>query len=141
MWINTELSHWIFLGLGFDLPGELLDLDDDKFRRFKRCKADKDVDDAVIDVVLRCGFAVALDEVRFAWRFALERALAKEALHEGADVEPDLCPERLIVRLKDNPLRAAIERFLEEQRRPPHGKCTSIPTRVGRFLPECVRPR
>src|SRR4029077_4876296 len=121
LWINTELSHWILLGLGFDLPGELLDLDDDKFGRFEWCKADKDVHDAVINVVLCCRFVVAFDEIRFARRFSLECALSEEALHECADVEPDLGPKRLIVRLKDTPLCAAIERFLEKQRRPPYG--------------------
>ena len=119
LWINTELSHWIVLGLGFDLPGELLDLDDDKFSRFKWRKADKDVHDAVINIVLCGGLLVALDEISFARRFALERALSEEALHERADVEPDLRPKRLIVRLKNNPLCAAKEALLEKERRPP----------------------
>src|SRR4029077_948785 len=86
LWINTELSHEILLGLGFDLPGELLDLNDDKFRRFERCKAHKDVHDAVIDIGLCCGFAVALNEIRFTRRFPLKRALSEETLHECSDV-------------------------------------------------------
>ena len=37
---------------------------------------------------------------------SLEGSLAEEVVHEGADVEPDLSPERLIVGLEDHPLRA-----------------------------------
>ena len=73
----------------------------------------------MIDIGLCCGFTVALDEVGFARRFPLERALAEKALHECADVQSDLCPKRLIVRLKDNPLCPTIEAFLEKERRPP----------------------
>ena len=91
--------------------------------------------------VLRRGFAVALHEVRFARRFALERALPEEALHERADVEPDLRPERLVVRLEHHPLRAAIERSPRGTAPSAGPERTSIPTRVGRFLPECARPR
>ena len=32
------------------MPGELLDPNDDKLRRFEWCKADKDVHDAIIDI-------------------------------------------------------------------------------------------
>ena len=58
-----------------------------------------------------CGFVVALDEISVARRLALKRALAEKALHKCADIEPDLRPKRLIVRLKDDPLRPAIERL------------------------------
>ena len=51
---------------------------------------------------------------------ALERALAEQVLHEGADVEPDLRPQRLVVGLEHHPLRAAVEALLEEQRRAAH---------------------
>ena len=40
------------------------------------------------------GLAVALDEVGLLRRAALEGALAEQGLHEGADVEPDLRPQR-----------------------------------------------
>ena len=50
----------------------------------------------------------------------MERALPEEALHKCSDVEADLCPERLVVRLKDHPLRPAVKTFLEEERGAPH---------------------
>ena len=62
---------------------------------------------------------VALDEVGLARRGALERALAEEVVHERADVQPDLRPQRLVVRLEDHPLGAAVQALLEEQREPP----------------------
>ena len=63
---------------------------------------------------------VALDEVGLARRRALERALAEQVVHEGADVEADLRPQRLVVRLEHHPLEAAVEAFLEEERQAAH---------------------
>ena len=45
---------------------DLLNLDDDEFGGLERRKADLDIDDAVVDVGLRRGLAVAFDEVGFA---------------------------------------------------------------------------
>ena len=86
---------------------------------FKRGEADFDIDDAEVAIRLGGGLAVALHVEGFVGRGALEGALAEEAVHEGADVEPDVGPERLVVRLKHDPLGAAIERLLEEQGQPP----------------------
>ena len=61
---------------------------------------------------------VALDVERLVRRAALERALAEQAEHEGVEVEADLGPERLVVRLEHDPLGAAVQRLLEEQREP-----------------------
>ena len=72
-----------------------------------------------VDVVLGRRLAVALDEVGVARRRPLERALAEQVLHEGADVQPDLRPERLVVRLEHDPLGAAVQALLEEQGEPP----------------------
>src|SRR5439155_8429590 len=44
--------------------------------------------------------------------------LAEQAVHEDADIEPNLSPQRLIIGLEDDPLRAAIEAFLDEKREP-----------------------
>ena len=63
---------------------------------------------------------VALHEVGFLRRLALEGALPEQVVHERADVEPDLRPERLVVRLEHHPLRAAVETFFEEERRAAH---------------------
>src|SRR5512132_2743052 len=105
---------------GCDLTRDLLDLDDDELRWLERGKADNDVHDAQVDVGLSRGLAIALHEVRIARRAALERALSKQALHEGADVQADLRPERFVVGLEDHPLRAAVQAFLEEERHAPH---------------------
>src|SRR5215212_929474 len=83
-----------------DLAGDLLDAQNDELRGLERRESDEDVHDAAVDVVL-CGcLAVALDEVRLARARALERALSEQRLHERADVEPDLGPQRLVVALE-----------------------------------------
>jgi len=74
------------------LSGDLLEVDDHEFGRLERREADDDVDDAEIDIGLRRGLLVAFDEIGFLRRLALEGALRKQVLHEGADVEPDLRP-------------------------------------------------
>ena len=71
-----------------------------------------------VAVVLRRGARVALHEVGVARRRALEGALAEQVVHEGADVEPDLRPQRLVVRLEHHPLQAAIEALLDVEREP-----------------------
>ena len=70
---------------------------------------------------------------------ALERALAEQVLHEGADVQPDLRPQRLVVRLEHHPLRAAVQALLEEQREAAHRRCTS--TREARLSAPSQRAR
>src|SRR5271168_1040688 len=116
------------LSLG-GLPSDLLDLDDDEFCRLERGEADQDVDDAVVLVGGRGGFAVALDEVGLLRRGALEGALGEERLHEGADVEADLAPEGSIVGLEDNPLRSTVEAGFEEEGEAPDGDV--FPLRAG----------
>ena len=49
---------------------------------------------------------------------ALERALPEQVVHERADVEPDLRPQRLVVGLEDHPLEPLTEALLDEQRGP-----------------------
>src|SRR5215213_10892965 len=102
-----------------DLAGDLLDPQNDELGGLQRREPDEDVHDAAVDVVLGGRLAVALDEVRFARAGALERALAEQRLHERAHVEPDLRPQGLVVPLEHDPLRAAIEALLDEQREPP----------------------
>src|SRR5206468_3755206 len=108
-------------GLSFNLSGHLLDFDDDEFGRLEWREADHDVDNAQVNVVLSRGFLIALHEVSVARGHALERALAEKPVHECADVEPNLRPQWLVVGLEDDPLSAAIEALLDEQRRAPHG--------------------
>src|SRR5262245_23282298 len=84
--------------------GQLLDPDDDELGRLQRREADHHVDDAAVDVTLGGRLGVALDQVGLARRAALEGALAEQVLHEGADVEADLGPQRLVIGLENNPL-------------------------------------
>jgi hypothetical protein len=46
--------------------------------------------------------------------------LPEQILHERADVEANLRPQRLVVWLEDHPLRAAEEAFLDKERQTPH---------------------
>ena len=124
-----------------DLTGHLLQFDDDKLRRLERREADDDIDDAEIDVVLRRGFFVALYEVSIARRGALKRPLAKQIVHERAQVEADLRPQRLIVGLENDPVSAAIKAFLDEQRECGAPGCISIPRRADRRLAVSGRPK
>src|SRR4051794_19080952 len=94
-----------------DLAGELGQLQDHELGRLEWRETDDDIDDSAIYVILGGRLAVALDEVGVTRRGALERALAEERLHEGADVEPDLHPQRLVVRLEHHPLSAAEQAF------------------------------
>src|SRR5690606_1132256 len=100
------------------LAGHLLDLDDDELGRLERGEPDHDVDDPEVDVGLGGGLLVALHEVRLPRGPPLERALAEQGLQERPDVQPDLRPQRLVVRLEHDPLRPPVETLLEEQREP-----------------------
>src|SRR5438309_1976749 len=91
------------------LASDLLDLDDNEFCGLERGEADQDVDDAVVLVGGCGGFTVALDEVGLLRRGTLEGALNEQRLHERADVEADLTPERSIVGLENSPLRSAVQ--------------------------------
>src|SRR5690349_25073400 len=89
--------------------GNLLDLDDDELGRLQWREAHLDIDDAVVDVALRRRLAVAFDEIGLARRRALEGALAEHVLQEGAEIESDLRPQRLVIGLEHHPFGAAIE--------------------------------
>src|SRR5690606_1426016 len=112
--VDRELGH-LAISLCLDLADDLTDPDDHELGGLQGREADLDVDDAVVDVALRGRLAVALDEIGLARRRALEGALPEKVLHEGADVQADLGPERLVVRLEDDPLRSAEQRLLDEQ--------------------------
>src|SRR5205085_12121760 len=58
------------------------------------------------------------NEISLARRPALKRALPEKILHKRADVQPDLRPERFVVRLEDGPLRAAIQTLFDVEREP-----------------------
>src|SRR6185295_4893191 len=119
--IDGKLSHTFSSRLlHLYLTGHLLDLDDHKLGGLERRESDDDVDDAAIYITLRCGFFITLDKVGIARRAALECALSEQVMHERTDVESNLRPQRLVVRLEDHPLQRAIERLFDEKGRAPH---------------------
>ena len=73
-----------------------------------------------IDVVVRGRLAVAFHDVRLSRGVCPWNAPWEQALHESAHVEPDLRPERFVVRLEDRELRPPIEALLQEQGQAPH---------------------
>src|SRR5688572_12937657 len=75
----------------------LRDLDHDELRGLQWSEAHEDVHDAAIAIVLRRCLGVTFCEVRLARRPALERSLPEQAVHERADVQADLRPERLVI--------------------------------------------
>ena len=77
---------------GRTLAGELLNPEDHELGGLQRRETDQEVDDALVDIVRRRGRGVALHEVRVQRCAALERALAEEAVHEGADARGAVAP-------------------------------------------------
>ena len=78
--------------LDADLTGALLEGDDHELGRLERGKADHDVDDTQIDVILRGRLGIHFDEIGVAGFLALKCALPKEVVHERARGEADLGP-------------------------------------------------
>src|SRR5438128_3329171 len=83
--ILMVLQYYFFLHL--DLTSYLLQLNHHKLGWLKWCKADHDIDDTQVDVVLGGSLLIALDEVGIFWCLALERALAEEVLHERPHIQ------------------------------------------------------
>ena len=73
---------------------------------------------AVVEVVLGHRRAVALDEERLVLGRAHQRAVAPHGAQEVGDRRADRDPGRLGVRLEHGPLRAAIDRLLDEDEQP-----------------------
>jgi hypothetical protein len=100
-----------------NLTSHLLNLDNHEFGRLERREPHNDIDDTLIDVVLGGGLFVTFDKISILRSLPLKRPLAKKVMHEGTDIEPDLRPQGLIVRLKYDPLCTAKEAFFDEQGR------------------------
>src|SRR6266851_3205914 len=97
------------------LTGDLLDLDNNELGGLERREANQDVHDAQVDIVLRGRLAVAFDKVCIFGSLALECSQAEQIMHERADIEANLRPQRLVVRLENDPLQAAIQAFLDKE--------------------------
>src|SRR6266849_5117517 len=92
------------LRLDLDLTSHLLDLNNNELCRFQRSEANDDIDNTQVDVVLSRGLIA---------RLALECSLPEEILHECSHIQADLRPERLSVRLEDDPLQTLIEALFD----------------------------
>src|SRR6185369_17751219 len=84
------------------------------------CKADENVDDTVVNVLLRGGGAVALHKERVVRLGALEGAGAELRQHESADVESQTGPQRFVIRFEDGPLNAVIDTDAQKDRHASH---------------------
>jgi hypothetical protein len=96
------------------------DADDDEFGGPEWGEADHEVDDAVIDLVLRHGRGVATHEERLLRRVTLQGALVKQAEQEIFNTRAHPLPERWSVRLEYRRLQAGGDARLDEQFEPPH---------------------
>jgi hypothetical protein len=86
------------------LSCQLLYLDNDKFSRFKGCKPNKYVYNALVNVILSCGFAVTPNKVSVLWVGSLECSLGEQTVHESSQVYPDLRPQFFVVGFKNHPI-------------------------------------
>src|SRR6185312_4741313 len=127
-------------------PGCLLgDLKYQELGRFQPGEAHHDVDNAIVDVVLAGGSAVATHDVRLRRRAACECALEEQAMQERAHALAQRGPQCFRIRLGRRPLRAANDALLEEQCRASHGDILplaghGVGTRQGARAPK-HRPR
>jgi hypothetical protein len=117
--VDRKLCHFV-LSSRLNLARHLLQLDDHEFSRLEWSKADHYVDDAKIDVILCCRLLIAFDEIGISRRRTLKCSLAKQVVHESPYVETYLCPQRLVVGLKDYPLQSTVKALFNEERSPPH---------------------
>src|SRR5262249_13868248 len=81
----------------------------------KRRKSHHQLDDALIDVLLRHGRGVAAHETRFLRFVALQRALPEQPEQEIRNARADALPQRRPVRLEGGPLQSARDAVLDEQ--------------------------
>ena len=112
---------WVTLPIScLNLAGHLLDLYDDEFSRFQGCKAHQNIDNPEVDIRLWCRFTIAFDKVSLFGGRSLESPLPEKAMHEGTDIEPDLRPQGLVIRLENDPFGASVKAFLDKEGDPPH---------------------
>src|SRR5258708_4865087 len=117
--IEMVLQYYIFF-LHLDLTSYLLKLNHHKLGWLKRSKANDDIDDAQVDIVLGGSLLIALDEVGVLWCLTLERTLAEQILHERSNIQTYLRPQRFIVRLEDDPLSTSEKTLFDVEGRPAH---------------------
>src|ERR687896_1701110 len=113
--IDGKLCHLTTPQLSLNLPSHLLDGDDDKFRRLERREADHHIDDAEIDVILRRGLGIDLDEVGIACLLTLKRTLPKEVVHESTGGQADLRPQRFVVGFEDYKFKSPVQALFDKQ--------------------------
>src|SRR6185437_8498082 len=99
---------------GMALSDQLLELQDNEFRRLYWGKADDDVHHAVINVGRCRRRTVATYEIGLGGGLPLKCALSKKLLHEGVYIHADPRPERLGIGLECRPLQAEIKAPFDE---------------------------
>jgi len=100
--------------------GPLGDVEDHEFGGLDRGYPDDDVQSPVIKVVLGHGGLIAADKKRLFRRGALQHAGAPFVGEQVCDGGANSRPQSLAVRLKNGPLRPAIERVLQVDHIAPH---------------------
>src|SRR5881227_45414 len=130
------LSPLWWSALGVRRP--LADAEDHELRGPQRRDADQADEPPVVEVVLGHRRAVAADEVRLLRLISQQRAVLPLVEQEVVDGAPDGGPETLTVRLEHGPLRAAVDRVLEE--REVTSQVDVLPLRVGAHRPGAPQP-
>src|SRR5258706_2171752 len=100
------------------VAGPLADAEDYVFGGLGRRDADQRDHSAVVEIVLRHRRAVAMDEIRLLGFLADQRAIAPERQQEIFNGLPDIPPQPVVVGLEHRPLRALVDRVLEEDEQP-----------------------
>src|SRR5262249_9186839 len=93
-------------------------------------KANHDIYQPRIDIVLRRRSGIAFNKVGLLRSATLESAFAKEFLQKSSHVQPDLCPERFGLRLENYQLVSAINALFNKERESPYRNV--FPLRCGR---------
>src|SRR6185369_5754509 len=115
--------------LSLRFGGVLEDSEDHEFRGSHRCDSDLANKPTVQDVVGRHDGLIAGDEESLFLRSPVERAEPPLCAQENPDRVGYPGPESRIVRLKDHPLRAVVDRMLQENEKSPYTDV--FPQRVG----------
>src|SRR5438105_2938583 len=111
----------LFISLHCWLIDLLAQLENDEFGGLERCETDQDVDYAVINILLCCGGAIALDEKGVIRLATLESSSTELCQHKRANVQPQAGPERLVIGFEDGPLDAVVDADTQEDRHTPYG--------------------
>ena len=92
------------MGSDFYLTDNLAEANHHELCRLEWREPDLDIDDALINMVLSRGLAVAFDVIGLARTRPLERTLLEQPIHKRADVHADVGPRWFVVGFEHDPL-------------------------------------